>query len=595
MSLLVWMPLNGNLTNQGLGSVNASASTAEYSDVTKFNKSLNLKSANISFTVSELANQRIFSIAFWIYCQSNSSYTRDWNAAIRLGDGTSQLRFESTYSSSPRGLSFHNNIDNRITAASRILAQDKDKWYHVALVCDGTKIYSYTDGVNTFTDAANGGTMDGGVYINQKTYYGFMNDLRIYDHALSNKEVEELSKGLCCHYPLNDPYCTTSINKYSGDAFDGKPSSYSSDKFTVTKLADERGYNFKMSYTGTGSDTWACIQYPVASFTAGKTYDYSCKIRVHKTNTNITMRTARMANDWEKGVINVASSVNENWKEYHARIKLEATSTRSGTSMTTKPLVEFYTPSLKTSGTVFTLDFDIKDVQFAECESDAPATNGAFADSVVYDTSGFGNNGSITKTESISINSDSPVNNTCYKFLNGGNACISLPNFFFEKMREGTINIWINRHSTDTTWRTYVFFANGYSWTGTEQDFIIIGSTGSQAITMDCCSNTSAITPELNKWYMYTITWNLVNHTAVFYSNGSRISSVTNSRIDTTYAAKHNSHYLGCSLYDKADYSLSDFRIYAKALSATQVMELYNAPVSISNNGTLITKGEFVE
>lgn len=124
MSLLVWMPLNGNLTNQGLGSLSFSANSAEYSDVTKFNKSLNLKTANVSFTVSELANQRIFSIAFWIYCQSNSSYKNNWNAAIRIGDGASLLRFESTYSSSLRGLSFHNNDNYKITSASRILAQE---------------------------------------------------------------------------------------------------------------------------------------------------------------------------------------------------------------------------------------------------------------------------------------------------------------------------------------------------------------------------------------------------------------------------------------------------------------------------------------
>lgn len=589
MSLLLWMPLNGNLTNQGLGTVTFSKNTAEYSDVTKFNKSLNLKTANILFNIAELANQRIFSIAFWIYCQSNSSYTNDWNNAIALGDGADGLRFQSTYGSSLRALSFHNNNALKITSASRILAQDKDKWYHVALVCDGTKIYSYTDGANTYTDAANGGTLNGAVSMNTLNYYGFMNDLRIYDHALSNKEVEELSKGLCCHYPLNDPYCTASINKYSGDTFEGKPSSCSN-IFTVTKLADERGYNFKMSYTGTGSDTWACIQYPVANFTAGKMYDYSCKIRVHKTNTDITLRTARMTNDWEKGVINVTSSVNENWKEYHARIKLEATSTRSGTSMTTKPLVEFYTPSLKTSGTVFTLDFDIKDVQFAECEADAPATDGAFADTTVYDTSGFGNNGSVTAA-TLSIAGSSPRFDVCTEFPYKKYISGKTP-FGGRDVSEFTISTWINQIEGGA-YSTF-FNSNGYGgkgvWLGINTESCLAWLYRSISPNYTKAGGAST-----NVWHLLTLTYK--DGVATWYADGNKITTATYTDKIATFASSFTlgDSYTGTNWNTNFHGKISDFRIYVKALSATQVMELYNVPVSISNSGALITKGEFIE
>jgi hypothetical protein len=37
-----------------------------------------------------------------------------------------------------------------------------------------------------------------------------MNDVRIYDHALSTKEVEEIAKGLVLHYKLDDAYSETS-------------------------------------------------------------------------------------------------------------------------------------------------------------------------------------------------------------------------------------------------------------------------------------------------------------------------------------------------------------------------------------------------
>ena len=44
-----------------------------------------------------------------------------------------------------------------------------------------------------------------GTYLN-----GFLNDVRIYDHCLSDKEVEEISKGLVLHYKLDDPYAESS-------------------------------------------------------------------------------------------------------------------------------------------------------------------------------------------------------------------------------------------------------------------------------------------------------------------------------------------------------------------------------------------------
>lgn len=40
---------------------------------------------------------------------------------------------------------------------------------------------------------------------------------------------------------------------------------------------------------------------------------------------------------------------------------------------------------------------------------------------------------------------------------------------------------------------------------------------------------------------------------------------------------------------------MSDFRVYATCLSDADIKELYNTPVSIANNGTMLVAGEIVE
>lgn len=43
----------------------------------------------------------------------------------------------------------------------------------------------------------------------------YINDVRIYDHCLSPKEVKEISKGLVLHYPLNDAYLEETSNLFT--------------------------------------------------------------------------------------------------------------------------------------------------------------------------------------------------------------------------------------------------------------------------------------------------------------------------------------------------------------------------------------------
>ena len=299
MALQVWLPLNGDTRQQGLNGTAISGAPGSWGNgnmgkCATFAGNAVIKTANVH-DFDYLEN---FSWAVWV----NTNYT---GTATQYVFSVGRV----DYSTFGYGLEVRSMTQCLAWFGSTTwtFSVTGGQWTHVAFVKSGTNIKIYVNGVvqvnaafsgtaPTFADSIGVGIgcfhyTGGDIYY----YNGSLCDFRIYDNALGPKEIKAIAQGLCCHYPLNDPYATGSINKCSGDSFEGKPSGSS---YTVTKLANERGYNYKLSYTGTGNNTWPNFYFPTFSFTAGKTYDYSCKVRCHSKNFNISFRAAHISNDW---------------------------------------------------------------------------------------------------------------------------------------------------------------------------------------------------------------------------------------------------------------------------------------------------------
>ena len=219
-------------------------------------------------------------------------------------------------------------------------------------------------------------------------------------------------------------------------------------------------------------------------------------------------------------------------------------------------------------------------------------------DLVEYDTSGFKNNGSFISGNEPFKSGNSPRYSGSYHFQN---KYMYLADIAYENMTYGTMSFWINTHSL-VSWDHIIFIANSFNWTGTGNDFVLMArsnSTGASTINIATCSYISTYTPTLNKWLHVAITWDRTTYQIKLYFDGKlskTIDDSTNKRLDT-YTKSHNVHAIGnYSKSDsyKGDFSISDFRVYATALSASDISDLYNNAGSIDKNGNFYAH-EFIE
>ena len=137
---------------------------------------------------------------------------------------------------------------------------EANNWYHVCGVYDGNDIYVYINGVleNGFYDGPLSGNMnnsDTPITIGKNyysawefPYYGTMDNIRIYNRALSESEIQELyyegndlNSGLVAYYPFNGNANDTSESANANDGIEFGEISYEAGK--IEEAASFNGIN----------------------------------------------------------------------------------------------------------------------------------------------------------------------------------------------------------------------------------------------------------------------------------------------------------------------------------------------------------------
>jgi hypothetical protein len=207
VSLRVWLPLNGTLDNQGLDDVVVTNNGATIDNSGKIGKCYSFDGSNdyISFPYSFPSEDWSYSI--WFYTTATTTQTL---GCCRSAGGLGFSVFLISKKIRIDGVVGNSNQEWTINYTYPI-----NIWVNLIITSKNGLIKYYINGeYQTSKNVTVNNTKLGNVFTigasqisgnNLDNYFkGKINDVRIYDHALSPLEVKQISQGLILHYPLNN-------------------------------------------------------------------------------------------------------------------------------------------------------------------------------------------------------------------------------------------------------------------------------------------------------------------------------------------------------------------------------------------------------
>lgn len=209
MALRVWLPLNGDLENKGISDVTITNNGATVDDNGKIGKCYYFNGSSwIKITMpAGMSSIKNSSVCAWV---------KSTGSILALGGISNDTNYADpivTLYTSGWQFSGNGNVYKYLSGGT---IANTNVWHHVCCTVSETTIRTYLDGTQIATNTLTGL----GVFateINANNFIeigcdhpggnefltGYVNDFRIYDHCLSQKEVKEIFQGLVLHYKLN--------------------------------------------------------------------------------------------------------------------------------------------------------------------------------------------------------------------------------------------------------------------------------------------------------------------------------------------------------------------------------------------------------
>ena len=599
MSLKIWLPLNGNIENQGLADVIITNNGATVDNNGKIGKCYSFNGGTITAPAPKITNK--ITVAAWIKAPNNNSGWRRvcgmQSAAISWQSASALLMLNGT--------NLYFSISNGSTCTSGgcvFNIGDSSNWFHACGTYDGTTARLYVNGVlkKEFAIATTientpiwlGGTSAG------ERFTGKLNDFRLYDHCLSPKEVKEISKGLVLHYPLNDAYVegTTNINGSGSKTITDTCYNRATGQYNYGPTTDMyridgifQGKQCTKVYMGTdGLDAHPSVYFyplhPANGAYKTLSFDYFPTIcnNIGFYTYGGSATTSYVVNGIKSTSSDGAKTIPVNIGQWnHIEFTLLGTSDSTGGWG--------YMQIGNTNHTSSTSNYWLfANVQIEEKDHATPYTPNTRNETTVYDCSGYQNNGTITRA--LSCSADSPRYKTCVQTSSSGKIQkdVILPS----AITHYTISVWCKITDPNAAANLWTKHSNGSKGIIQGPDGGWIYSyNGEGLITRTSFLTTSGTITQTypgfgqnykdGNWHMYTIVGNGNINTC--YLDGVMTGRSTLSN----FVSYNISGQLNIGFTEEC--LVSDYRCYATALSEEDIKELYNTSAYVSDNGTLLT------
>lgn len=593
MSLQVWLPLNEDLHNQGLSNLTFSV----YNNSSGLTISNNGKISNKCYERTAGSNNAYrsnttikldgdISIACWAYITKATSTSANGLITNHSHNDNSGIGLNIKYISDSDYRISCSTGDGTSRTYDRYygITNIKNAWHHLAITYSKIlqRLQLWVDGNIEYTlENYNNKAIEDYIDIfgwstsyeqsSQYRAWGKLNDVRIYDHALSPKEIKEIAKGLCLHYRLSAI---------------GQENFISS--FVEGGNTTINGYEVVIPGRTVGSDTYFQT---VLSKTLEKNKQYvlsfdtefDVKNILEVGNFNLTF------NSYTGTSLGVRAPIIDIPRHYEIPFTC---------SIADAKLI-FWDDVTKT---VCSTDIIIKNLKVEEGTvatpwlpnpNDAIYSTLGLNSKTEPDCSGYGNNG--TKVGNIVANADTARYSTSYYLPDKNSYVVAQTGKGPNPTDAISLSIWFN--ATNIAGSETALLANVE--TGGAQ----LVTNGSKIILFVFLSGgyRQCVAPgpyDNGKWYHAVGTYDGTN--LKIYINGKLVNTVAYAGYPIHYNATApwavgmnpgpNGENGGANFIGK----LSDARVYATALSAEDVLDLYQTGASVDNGGNIYAY-DFIE